>query len=221
MTARNPQTLMALPSDESFDFLFKVVLIGDAGTGKTCIVERFKTGNFIERHGNTIGVDFSMKTINIEGKLVKLQIWDTAGQERFRTITQSYYRSANGVILVYDITSRESFSNLQKWIEEVRRYTASNVMLIVVGNKSDLEDEREVEFEEAQQMCQYIPEVLLVMETSAKENRNVDDAFVTLASELKRRIDTSIRQEENADDEAIKLGHSKPLRQCSSSCNLT
>ncbi|XP_046809107.1 ras-related protein Rab-43 [Lucilia cuprina] len=221
MTARNPQTLMALPSDESFDFLFKVVLIGDAGTGKTCIVERFKTGNFIERHGNTIGVDFSMKTINIEGKLVKLQIWDTAGQERFRTITQSYYRSANGVILVYDITSRESFSNLQKWIEEVRRYTASSVMLIVVGNKCDLEDEREVEFEEAQQMCQYIPEVLLVMETSAKENRNVDDAFVTLASELKRRIDTSIRQEENADDEAIKLGHSKPLRQCSSSCNLT
>ncbi|XP_065359511.1 ras-related protein Rab-43 [Calliphora vicina] len=221
MTARNPQTLMALPSDESFDFLFKVVLIGDAGTGKTCIVERFKTGNFIERHGNTIGVDFSMKTINIEGKFVKLQIWDTAGQERFRTITQSYYRSANGVIVVYDITSRDSFSNLQKWIEEVRRYTASNVMLIVVGNKCDLEDEREVDFEEAQQMCQYIPEVLLVMETSAKENRNVDDAFVTLASELKRRIDTSIRQDENDDDEAIKLGQSKPLKQCSSSCNLT
>lgn len=92
-------------------------------------------------------------------------------------------------------------------------------MLIVVGNKSDLEDEREVEFEEAQQMCQYVPEVLLVMETSAKENRNVDDAFVTLASELKRRIDTSIRQE--TDDEAIKLSQSKPLNQCSSSCNLT
>ncbi|KAM7355472.1 RAS oncogene family member Rab19 [Cochliomyia hominivorax] len=220
MTARNPQTLMALPSDESFDFLFKVVLIGDAGTGKTCIVERFKTGNFIERHGNTIGVDFSMKTINIEGKLVKLQIWDTAGQERFRTITQSYYRSANGVIIVYDITNRNSFCNLQKWIEEVRRYTASNVMLIVVGNKSDLDDEREVEFEEAQQMCQNVPEVLLVMETSAKENRNIDDAFVTLASELKRRIDTSIRQD-NENEEAIKLGQSKPLNQCSSSCNLT
>lgn len=122
---------------------------------------------------------------------------------------------------VYDITSRNSFCNLQKWIEEVRRYTASNVMLIVVGNKSDLEDEREVEFEEAQQMCQYVPEVLLVMETSAKENRNVDEAFVTLASELKRRIDTSVRQDENDDDDAIKLGHGKPLKQCSSSCNLT
>ncbi|XP_061388529.1 RAS oncogene family member Rab19 [Musca autumnalis] len=220
MTARNPQTLMALPSEESFDFLFKVVLIGDAGTGKTCIVERFKTGNFMERQGNTIGVDFSMKTISLEGKLVKLQIWDTAGQERFRTITQSYYRSANGVIIVYDITNRNSFANLQKWIEEVRRYTTSSVLLIVVGNKCDLENEREVEFEEAQQMCQYIPEVLYVLETSAKENRNVDDAFVALATELKRRIDTSITQVEN-DEDAIKLGQSKPLNQCSSSCSLT
>ncbi|XP_005182412.1 ras-related protein Rab-43 [Musca domestica] len=220
MTARNPQTLMALPSEESFDFLFKVVLIGDAGTGKTCIVERFKTGNFMERQGNTIGVDFSMKTISLEGKLVKLQIWDTAGQERFRTITQSYYRSANGVIIVYDITNRNSFANLQKWIEEVRRYTTSSVLLIVVGNKCDLENEREVEFEEAQQMCQYIPEVLYVLETSAKENRNIDDAFVALATELKRRIDTSITQVEN-DEDAIKLGQSKPLNQCSSSCSLT
>uniref|UniRef100_A0A1A9W553 Ras-related protein Rab-43 n=1 Tax=Glossina brevipalpis TaxID=37001 RepID=A0A1A9W553_9MUSC len=219
MTARNPQTLMALPTEENFDFLFKIVLIGDAGTGKTCIVERFKTGNFIERHGNTIGVDFSMKTINVEGKLVKLQIWDTAGQERFRTITQSYYRSANGVIIVYDVTRRDTFANLQKWIEEVRHYTASNVMLILVGNKSDLEEEREVDFDEAQQMCQYIPEVLFVIETSAKENLNVDDAFVTLATELKRRVDNSIRLDDN--DDAIKLGQSKPLNNCTNSCNLT
>uniref|UniRef100_A0A1B0FBS2 Ras-related protein Rab-43 n=1 Tax=Glossina morsitans morsitans TaxID=37546 RepID=A0A1B0FBS2_GLOMM len=170
MTARNPQTLMALPAEENFDFLFKIVLIGDAGTGKTCIVERFKTGNFIERQGNTIGVDFSMKTINVEGKLVKLQIWDTAGQERFRTITQSYYRSANGVII----------------------------------------EEREVDFDEAQQMCQYIPEVLFVIETSAKENLNVDDAFVTLATELKRRVDNSIRLDDN--EEAIKLGQNKKIK---------
>lgn len=93
-------------------------------------------------------------------------------------------------------------------------------MLIIVGNKCDLENEREVEYEEAQQMCQYIPEVLLVMETSAKENRNVDDAFVTLATELKRRIDASMTQPET-DEDAIKLGQSKPVNQCSSSCNLT
>lgn len=123
-------------------------------------------------------------------------------------------------LTVYDITNRNSFANLQKWIEEVRRYTTSNVMLIIVGNKCDLENEREVEFEEAQQMCQYIPEVLFVLETSAKENRNVDDAFVALATELKRRIDTSISQVET-DEDAIKLGQSKPLNQCSSSCSLT
>lgn len=119
MTARNPQTLMALPNEENFDFLFKIVLIGDCCTGKTSILQRFKTGNYVERHGNTIGVDFSMKTIEVEGKQVKvsntqtrklddthltnvfsqLQIWDTAGQERFRTITQSYYRANNGVII--------------------------------------------------------------------------------------------------------------------------
>lgn len=100
MASRNPTTLMSMSSqDDVFDFLFKIVLIGDCGTGKTCITQRFKAGNFIEKHGSTIGVDFSMKTVNVDGKKVKLQVWDTAGQERFRTITQSYYRSANGVII--------------------------------------------------------------------------------------------------------------------------
>lgn len=209
---------MAVPAEEQFDFLFKIVLIGDCGTGKTCIVQRFKTGNYIERHGNTIGVDFSMKTITVDGKQVKLQIWDTAGQERFRTITQSYYRSANGVIIVYDITKRSSFVNLQKWIEEVRRYTASNVILILIGNKCDMEEEREVEFSEAEAMCEFIPEILFVMETSAKENTNIEDAFICLAAELKRRHDCI-----PADDgsENITLGQGKPLKNCSSSCNLT
>ncbi|EDW30034.1 GL22545 [Drosophila persimilis] len=219
MSARNPQTLMALPNEENFDFLFKIVLIGDCGTGKTCIVDRFKTGNYIERHGNTIGVDFSMKTIEVEAKQIKLQIWDTAGQERFRTITQSYYRSANGVLIVYDITKRSSFSNLQKWIEEVRRYTASNVLIILIGNKCDLETEREVDFEEARQMCQYIPEILFVMETSAKENMNVEDAFRCLATELKRQHDAN--NVEAVEENTITLGQGKPLKSCSSSCNLT
>uniref|UniRef100_A0A6B2EF17 Ras-related protein Rab-43 n=1 Tax=Phlebotomus kandelakii TaxID=1109342 RepID=A0A6B2EF17_9DIPT len=218
MTTRNPHTLMAMSVDDTFDFLFKIVLIGDCGVGKSCVVERFKSGHFVERHGNTIGVDFSMKSINIEGKKIKLQIWDTAGQERFRTITQSYYRSANGVIIVYDITKRSSFLNLQRWIEEVRRYTASSVILILIGNKCDMESLREVEFSEAEAMCEFVPEILFVMETSAKENTNVEEAFMCLANELKRRHDSI-----NADNEeaGIVLGKSKPLNQCSSSCNLT
>ncbi|XP_022195990.2 ras-related protein Rab-43 [Nilaparvata lugens] len=201
-------------SDESFDFLFKVVLIGDCGVGKTCVVQRFKSGNFVERHGNTIGVDFSMKTVTVDGKKVKLQIWDTAGQERFRTITQSYYRSANGVIIVYDITKRSSFLGLQRWIEEVRRYTASNVMLILVGNKCDLESLREVEFVEAEAMCEYIPEILYVMEASAKDNTNVDQAFLCLASELKKRHDHNGLVDSNRED-TIELREGKAVKQCS------
>uniref|UniRef100_A0A1B6JZ11 Ras-related protein Rab-43 n=1 Tax=Homalodisca liturata TaxID=320908 RepID=A0A1B6JZ11_9HEMI len=202
-------------SEDSFDFLFKIVLIGDCGTGKTCVVQRFKSGTFIERHGNTIGVDFSMKTVTVDGKKVKLQIWDTAGQERFRTITQSYYRSANGVIIVYDITKRSSFLGLQRWIEEVRRYTASNVMLVLIGNKCDLETLREVEFAEAEAMCEYIPEILYVMETSARENTNVEHAFMCLATELKRRHDHNGYME-NSPGDTVKLGESKVVKRCSS-----
>ncbi|XP_054278706.1 ras-related protein Rab-43 [Macrosteles quadrilineatus] len=204
-------------SDESFDFLFKIVLIGDCGTGKTCVVQRFKSGTFVERHGNTIGVDFSMKTVTVDGKKVKLQIWDTAGQERFRTITQSYYRSANGVIIVYDITKRASFLGLQRWIEEVRRYTASNVIIILIGNKCDLETLREVEFAEAEAMCEYIPEILYVMETSARENTNVENAFLCLATELKRRHDHNSYVDSPSGD-TVKLGESHVVKRCSS-CN--
>ncbi|CAH1364790.1 ras-related protein Rab-43 [Tenebrio molitor] len=214
MTTRNPTTLMAIPTEETFDFLFKIVLIGDCGTGKTCIVQRFKNGTFIERHGNTIGVDFSMKTVMVDGKKVKLQIWDTAGQERFRTITQSYYRSANGVIIVYDITKRSSFLSVARWVEEVRRYSGSSVLLALVGNKADMESLREVEFEEAEAMCQYMPEVLFVLEASAKDNSNIEDAFLCLATELKRRHDNGML--ENDDDDTVRLGDSRTVSKCSS-----
>nr|CAH0105354.1 unnamed protein product [Daphnia galeata] len=174
-------------SDESFDFLFKIVVIGDCGIGKTSLVQRFKSGVFTERYTNTIGVDFAMKTVVIEGKQVKLQIWDTAGQERFRTITQSYYRSANGVLLVYDITKRSSFLSLQKWMEEIRRFTANNISWVLIGNKCDMDSLREVEQVEALAMAELIPEIVLVLETSAKDNTNVEQAFVELATELKRK----------------------------------
>ncbi|XP_043310255.1 ras-related protein Rab-43-like [Cervus canadensis] len=118
--------------DEQYDFLFKLVLVGDASVGKTCVVQRFKTGAFSERQGSTIGVDFTMKTLEIQGQRVKLQIWDTAGQERFRTITQSYYRSANGAILAYDITKRSSFLSVPHWIEDVRKYAGSNIVQLLI-----------------------------------------------------------------------------------------
>nr|CAI5829019.1 unnamed protein product [Callosobruchus analis] len=213
MSTRNPTTLMTISTEETFDFLFKIVLIGDCGTGKTCVVQRFKNGTFIERHGNTIGVDFSMKTVIVDGKKVKLQIWDTAGQERFRTITQSYYRSANGVIIVYDITKRSSFLSVTRWIEEVRRYSGNSVLIALVGNKADLETLREVEFDEAEAMCQYLPEVLFFLESSAKTNSNIEEAFMYLATELKRRHDSGLLVEDC--ENTVRLGDSRAIPRCS------
>ncbi|XP_063699961.1 ras-related protein Rab-43 [Culicoides brevitarsis] len=206
---QKPLTIASLnQTDDSFDFLFKVVLIGDCGTGKTCIVQRFKNGNWIEKHNNTIGVDFSIKTIAVDGKRVKLQIWDTAGQERFRTITQSYYRSANGVIIVYDITKRQSYVNLQRWIDEVRRYTASNVILALVGNKCDLEAERQVDPAEVTSMCELIPEIMFSIETSAKDNTNIENVFQNLAKELKMRND---KTPADGAENGIRLGEGRSI----------
>ncbi|XP_059142791.1 ras-related protein Rab-43-like [Physella acuta] len=173
--------------DESFDYLFKIVLIGDAGVGKTCVVQRFKSGTYTEKHGSTIGVDFTMKTLNIDGKLVKLQIWDTAGQERFRTITQSYYRSANGVIIAYDISKRTTFEAIPRWLDDVKRYAGSNVVQLLVGNKCDLDSLREVSAAEAKALA-HSQSFIGAVETSAKENTNVDDTFLKMAKELKRRF---------------------------------
>uniref|UniRef100_A0A803XXE2 RAB43, member RAS oncogene family n=1 Tax=Meleagris gallopavo TaxID=9103 RepID=A0A803XXE2_MELGA len=175
---------------ESYDFLFKLVLIGDASVGKTCLVQRFKTGAFAERQGSTIGVDFTMKSLEIQGKRVKLQIWDTAGQERFRTITQSYYRSANGAILAYDISKRGSFLSIPRWIEDVRKY-------------SDLSDLREVQLEEAQSLAEHYDNIICAIETSAKDSSNVEEAFVKMATELMMRHGGPMFSEKNTD--SIKL----------------
>ncbi|XP_051777499.1 ras-related protein Rab-43 [Erpetoichthys calabaricus] len=175
--------MLAADADEAYDFLFKIVLIGDAGVGKTCVVQRFKSGIFVERQGNTIGVDFTMKTVDIQGKRVKLQIWDTAGQERFRTITQSYYRSANGAIIAYDISKSSSFHSVPRWIEDVQRYAGSNIVQLLIGNKSDLNHLREVPFDEAEALARQY-EAIDAIETSAKDASNVETAFTKMATEL-------------------------------------
>ncbi|XP_060766887.1 ras-related protein Rab-43 isoform X2 [Neoarius graeffei] len=175
-----------LETDDSYDFVFKIVLVGDVGVGKTCVVQRFKKGTFIERQGNTIGVDFTMKTMEIQGKRIKLQIWDTAGQERFRTITQSYYRSTNGAIITYDITKKASFMAVPKWMEDVKKYGGSNIATLLVGNKSDLTEEREVSFEEARALALQL-DFISAIETSAKDSSNVDEAFNKMAAELMLR----------------------------------
>merc|ERR1712083_1266763 len=135
----------AMAMAAEYDYLFKLLLIGDSGVGKSCLLLRFADDIYTESYISTIGVDFKIRTVELDGKTIKLQIWDTAGQERFRTITSSYYRGAHGIIIVYDITDVESFNNVRQWLFEIDRFASEHVNKLLVGNKSDLDQKRCVE----------------------------------------------------------------------------
>mmetsp|Transcript_28542 Transcript_28542/g.50253 ORF Transcript_28542/g.50253 Transcript_28542/m.50253 type:complete len:206 (+) Transcript_28542:72-689(+) len=164
------------------DHLFKLVIIGDAGVGKSSLLLRFTEDNFSTNYISTIGVDFRFRTLNIKKKIVKLQIWDTAGQERFRTITSAYYRGADGVILVYDVTNRDSFGHVEDWLEQVNKYASEDTAKLIVGNKADLIEDKKVNSEEALAMGE--KHGIHVIETSAKTADNVDMAFNRLGEKL-------------------------------------
>jgi len=158
-----------------YDYLFKLLLIGDSGVGKSCLLLRFADDTYTDSYISTIGVDFKIRTVDLDTKTIKLQIWDTAGQERFRTITSSYYRGAHGIIIVYDITDKESFDNVRQWLFEIDRYASENVCKLLVGNKSDLTNKRAVEYEQAKTFADELN--IPFLETSAKNAANVEQAF--------------------------------------------
>lgn len=168
-----------------YDYLFKLLLIGDSGVGKSCLLLRFADDTYTESYISTIGVDFKIRTIDLDAKTIKLQIWDTAGQERFRTITSSYYRGAHGIIVVYDTTDLESFNNVKQWLHEIDRYASENVNKLLVGNKSDLTSKRAVSFDQAKEFADSLG--IAFIETSAKSSTNVEKAFMTMASQIKER----------------------------------
>lgn len=165
-----------------YDYLFKLVLIGDSGVGKSCLLLRFADDAFTESYISTIGVDFRFRTVKIDKKTVKLQIWDTAGQERFRTITSAYYRGADGIIMVYDVTSKDSFDHVNDWMKEVNRYASEGTCKLLVGNKSDRTADRVVTEEQAKEFADELG--IAFLETSAKSAKNVEEAFLTMAGEL-------------------------------------
>eukprot|EP01092_Planopodium_desertum_P014101 TRINITY_DN70036_c0_g1_i1.p1 TRINITY_DN70036_c0_g1~~TRINITY_DN70036_c0_g1_i1.p1 ORF type:complete len:202 (-),score=28.38 TRINITY_DN70036_c0_g1_i1:59-664(-) len=171
--------------DPDYDYLFKLLLIGDSGVGKSCLLLRFADDTFTDSYISTIGVDFKIKTINLDGKVVKLQIWDTAGQERFRTITSSYYRGANGIIIVYDVTDKESFINVKTWLGEIEQNAGEGVLKLLVGNKCDLVDKKVVDADTARKFADDLK--IPFIETSALNSTNVNEAFITLAKEIKKQ----------------------------------
>ncbi|XP_043691139.1 ras-related protein Rab2BV-like [Telopea speciosissima] len=173
---------MAHRVDHEYDYLFKIVLIGDSGVGKSNILSRFTRNEFCLDSKSTIGVEFATKTLQVDGKTVKAQIWDTAGQERYRAITSAYYRGAVGALLVYDITKRQTFDNVQRWLRELRDHADSNIVIMMAGNKSDLTHLRAVPERDAQGLAE--KEGLSFLETSALEAYNIENAFHTILTEI-------------------------------------
>ncbi|VAH33264.1 unnamed protein product [Triticum turgidum subsp. durum] len=170
----------------SYAYLFKYIIIGDTGVGKSCLLLQFTDKRFQPVHDLTIGVEFGARMITIDNKPIKLQIWDTAGQESFRSITRSYYRGAAGALLVYDITRRETFNHLASWLEDARQHANANMTIMLVGNKCDLSHRRAVSFEEGEQFAK--ENGLIFMEASAKTAQNVEEALSRLLEQYIRKF---------------------------------
>ncbi|XVE63975.1 hypothetical protein DITRI_Ditri07aG0064000 [Diplodiscus trichospermus] len=173
---------MADSYEDECDYLFKAVLIGDSAVGKSNLLSRFATHEFRLDSKPTIGVEFAYRNVKIGDKIIKAQIWDTAGQERFRAITSSYYRGAVGALVVYDITRRTTFINVEKWMHELREFGNTDMVVVLVGNKSDLTQSRQVTQEEGGNLAE--TQGLFFMETSALQNLNVEEAFLQMITKI-------------------------------------
>lgn len=172
--------------NQKIDYVFKVVLIGDSAVGKSQLLARFSRNEFNLDSKATIGVEFQTRTLDIDHKTVKAQIWDTAGQERYRAVTSAYYRGAVGAMLVYDITKRQSFDHVARWLEELRGHADKNIVIMLVGNKTDLGSLRAVPTEDAKEFAE--KENLFFIETSALEATNVETVFVNVLTEIYRVV---------------------------------
>ncbi|XP_034264612.1 ras-related protein Rab-37 isoform X2 [Pantherophis guttatus] len=181
-----PPVVKPLSLGKSYDVSGKVMLLGDSGVGKTCFLVQFKDGAFLSgTFIATVGIDFRNKVVTVDDVKVKLQIWDTAGQERFRSVTHAYYRDAQALLLLYDITNKVSFDSIRAWLTEIHEYAQKDVVIMLLGNKADMSSERVIRTEDGESLAREygVP----FMETSAKTGMNVELAFLAIAKELKQR----------------------------------
>ncbi|XP_059622141.1 ras-related protein Rab-35 [Phlebotomus argentipes] len=195
-----------------YDHLFKLLIIGDSGVGKSSLLIRFSDNTFTGSYITTIGVDFKIRTVVINGQRVKLQIWDTAGQERFRTITSTYYRGTHGVIIVYDVTNGESFANVKRWLQEIEQ-NCDVVNKVLVGNKNDFPERKVVVTEDAQRFARQMD--IQLFETSAKDNVNVEEMFFAITEKvLKHKLSQNAQNAQIANDTVKLKTHIKKKSKC-------
>jgi len=184
-----------MEDDDNYDLIFKIVLIGDSGVGKTNILSRFINNEFSLTTQATVGVEFGSKIIKKGEKLIKLQIWDTAGQERYKSITSAYYKGSKGAFVVYDISRKSTFDNVDKWIDELKNHGSEDVFIMLVGNKSDLKDKREISEEDVQKKAQLYN--VAFCETSALEGKNIEYAFESLINEITKKVEKDKEKNNN------------------------
>ena len=204
-------------NNKNYDSIMKILLIGDSGVGKSCLLVRFVEDKFSPSFITTIGIDFKIKTVDINGKKVKLQLWDTAGQERFRTITTAYYRGAMGIILVYDVTDERTFANVKQWFKTVNDHANDDAQLLLVGNKSDM-DTRVVSYEQGEALAQELG--LPFIESSAKDDSNVNEIFFTLAKLIQDKIDNNAMSNNGSvsKDDNVKIKSGSESSDSNSNC---
>ena len=191
-------------SNLSFNYLLKYIIIGDSSVGKSNILLRYVHNSFNPEFLTTIGVEFGAKNIEINKKKIKIQIWDTAGQENFRSITRAYYKNSVCALIVYDITNRSSFENIISWIEDCKGQSPKSIFIILVGNKNDLENERQVSYEEGLEFAKN--NNIVFFETSAKTGKNISELFQTSAIEINKKIEENFYDLEN-ESCGIKIGN--------------
>ena len=187
-----------MADEENYDVLFKIVLIGDSFVGKTNIMSKYLKNEFHEDSKATVGVEFGAKKFDIEGKSVKAQIWDTAGQERYKSITTTYYRGAKGALIVYDITRKETFDSVDRWISELVNSGDKNMTMLLIGNKCDLDNQRQVTKEQGEEKAKAFKVAFL--ETSASSGENLDVAFEMIMKEVYSKCKNELDEDEGMED---------------------
>jgi len=193
-------------SSKDYDYIFKIVLIGDTSVGKSCLLTRFADDQFSESYVTTIGVDFRFKTMIVCDKITKVQVWDTAGQERYRSITNAYYRGAEAIMIVFDVTNKDSFTHIQDWMEEITKYTGKDVVIIVGANKSDLND-KQIKKEEMEEFVK--KKGIKIFECSAKTGEGVENAFKHMVETLIKKNDKNLKENNSSSkNNSKRLGNS-------------
>lgn len=194
-----------MTSSDKDNMVAKILTIGESGVGKTCILLRYTDNKFIKHHLTTIGIDYKTKDVNINGKSIKLKIWDTAGQERFRNITQQYYKGADGIVLVFDLTDRNSFEKIREWMKQIQSYTQrESIAIVLLGNKCDAENKAVSAKEATDIAAEYN---MKFFETSAMNNINIEDSFKQLSTEIMK-----IKESKNAGNDATPQNQSQQLK---------